>query len=118
MVLCLRHHCLMIGLPNIISDLTDESFDINIFFFHTHHVKISISMIKSLLFGITKDIVTSLEYFMWVPSRITSPANSYSFKDATTAKLINNHLRLETVRHQLIIWLQATDIMRDCCIDT
>mmetsp|Transcript_24017 Transcript_24017/g.69012 ORF Transcript_24017/g.69012 Transcript_24017/m.69012 type:complete len:722 (-) Transcript_24017:1240-3405(-) len=110
----LEHH-LMVGLPNIIRDLIDQLLQLGLLgrskgtALHWR--------CRRVVSLVAKDVVPRQEDIVRVPSGITGTTNADSLKDTTASELLNNVLRLKVVGNELIVGLQATNVVRDRGID-
>ena len=106
----LEHH-LVICLPHVIGDLINELLQFSLL--RRREGTALHWRCRGVISLVTKDIVPCQEDIMGVTGGIASTTNSDSLKDTTTAELLNNVLWLKVVGDELIIGLQATNVMRD-----
>ena len=105
----------MICVPNVIGNLINQLLQFGLLgrregpAFHRR--------CRGVISLVTKDVVPCQEDIMGVTSRIARTTNADSLKDTTATELLNNVLGLKVVRDELIIGLQATNVMRDRGID-
>ena len=66
---------------------------------------------------VPQNVVTCHKDIVRVSSGVSGATHSDGFKHTTTAKLFHNVLRLEVIRDEVVIGLQASDVVRHCFVN-
>mmetsp|Transcript_49856 Transcript_49856/g.106023 ORF Transcript_49856/g.106023 Transcript_49856/m.106023 type:complete len:479 (-) Transcript_49856:2004-3440(-) len=111
------HHCLVICLPNVKRDFAHQPLDLRLFLRQAGGNAPPLPLVKRTHFlrivGFSKNVISRLEDIMGIPSGISRSADSHGLQHPSTTQLIDNHLRVEAVRHELVVGLEAADVVRD-----
>ena len=111
-----RHHCLVIGLPNIKRNLANQSLDSRLLLIQARATSCAAAPLldgtnRLLILGITKNVVSGLEDVVWITGGVSRTRNTDGLEDSAAAQLVDDHLRIEAVGDKFVIWFEAANVV-------